>query len=606
MSALITLDNPIFWTPPETHSTCPSVVKLSHPPRRPLPRLVTPASLPHASSGADEARGCSSAGRALTTKNVILISSDEESDVDDADDGRHHSNVDGPHPDDSLPSIATIAASITTERYEEKTIVRESETAEITGDTRLCCPTGIGRSGQPAVMGTSSPLPSPSRVADALPVAASSLRTGPPVFGDDNAGRNRDASLSCQPRLVSAADPVSLESEVNPSMTPSNRCGSARSPEVEDGQPSAATSRQDGDGLVHETIDESASVQGVAEEAGNFSRSYRSLSEDGGRHRSSLNDPGRFSVAPFSPRAGRARVWESQYISEAPVASHCHDSNETRRRRLEMPQTAGSRRSRTKARSNYVEDQMDYGDDEIVPARKRRKTATPARRRRGQVESLQQPPKLRPRRVARPKRGSDTVSATNSEAATTASYEEWPLSDAVLKCVRDNGMATFQLQFTWTTASCIEHVSQHKPSRLPKVDHQRPAIPEQRTEIIGGSSEEPIQRDGTDDDSDVYTAECILARWGKHTFFLRWSDGTTGWEPRRNILDKQMLREFEARYHGFDEGIDVLGSRSKAGKRQYLLHWHGRPSREDSWVDEKLMSPKRIEGIRTCALDGAS
>ncbi|KJZ70289.1 hypothetical protein HIM_10333 [Hirsutella minnesotensis 3608] len=393
MPPLITLDNPIFWTPPETHSTSPSVVKLSHPPRRPLPRLVTPASLPHASTGADEARGCSSAGRALTTKNVILISSDEESDLDDADDGRHHSNVDGPHPDDSLPSIATIAASIATERYEaslpEKTIVRESETAEITGDTRLCCPSGIGRPGQPAVMGTSSPLPSPSKAADTLLVAAASLRTGPPVFEDDNAGRNRDASPSCQPRLVSAVDPVSLEPEVNPSTTPSNRCGSARSPEVEDGQPSAGTSRQDGDGLVHEAIDESASVQGVAEEPGNFSRSYQSLSEDGGRHRSPPNDPGRFSVAPFSPRAGRVRVWESQYVSEAPVASHCHDSNETRRRRLDMPQTAGSRRSRTKARRNYVEDQMDYGDDEIVPARKRRKTATPARRPRGQAKERQ-------------------------------------------------------------------------------------------------------------------------------------------------------------------------------------------------------------------------
>ncbi|KJZ70099.1 hypothetical protein HIM_10502 [Hirsutella minnesotensis 3608] len=242
MPALITLDNPIFWTPPEAHSTCPSVVK-SHPPRCPLPRVVTPASLPHACNGADEARVCASAGQALATNNVILISSDEESDLDDVDDGRRHSNVDGQHPDDSLPSIATIAASIATERHEEKTTVRESETVEITGDTRLCCPSGIDRSGQPAAMRTSSPFTSPSRAADILPVAAASLRTGPPVFEDDNAGRNRDASPSCQPRLVSAADPVSLEPQVNPNTTPSKRCGSARSPEVEDGQPSAATSR---------------------------------------------------------------------------------------------------------------------------------------------------------------------------------------------------------------------------------------------------------------------------------------------------------------------------------------------------------------------------
>lgn len=125
------------------------------------------------------------------------------------------------------------------------------------------------------------------------------------------------------------------------------------------------------------------------------------------------------------------------------------------------------------------------------------------------------------------------------------------------------------------------------------------ATPAERIGVsVEGSLEEPIQRDSAIGYADVYQVECLLARWGKNTFFLRWCDGTTGWEPKRNILDKQMLDEFEARYQGFDEGVDVLNSRSKAGKRQYLLHWHGRPLREDSWVDRKLMSPKRMERMK--------
>lgn len=92
------------------------------------------------------------------------------------------------------------------------------------------------------------------------------------------------------------------------------------------------------------------------------------------------------------------------------------------------------------------------------------------------------------------------------------------------------------------------------------------------------------------------------ARWKKGVYFLRWSDGTTGWEPRRNIFDKQMLHDFEAAYQGFDEGVDVLDSRLKAGKRQYLLHWHGWPSAEDSRVAESLMSPDGLHRFKTGGL----
>lgn len=41
-----------------------------------------------------------------------------------------------------------------------------------------------------------------------------------------------------------------------------------------------------------------------------------------------------------------------------------------------------------------------------------------------------------------------------------ASYQEWPLPEATLKCVRENGRATFQLEFTWGSP-CATHAAQH-------------------------------------------------------------------------------------------------------------------------------------------------
>lgn len=47
-----------------------------------------------------------------------------------------------------------------------------------------------------------------------------------------------------------------------------------------------------------------------------------------------------------------------------------------------------------------------------------------------------------------------------------ANFEEWPLQNAVLKRATVNGLATFQLQFTWD--SCANHRREHRTSRYPR------------------------------------------------------------------------------------------------------------------------------------------
>ena len=101
------------------------------------------------------------------------------------------------------------------------------------------------------------------------------------------------------------------------------------------------------------------------------------------------------------------------------------------------------------------------------------------------------------------------------------------------------------------------------------------------------------------EDGDCFPVDCILSRSGSGLFFLRWSDDTTSWEPRSHIQDMKMLSEFEKGYRGFDEGVDVLETRTTSdGLREYQLHWHGRPSEEDEWVPEEQMSPSRVESER--------
>jgi hypothetical protein len=107
---------------------------------------------------------------------------------------------------------------------------------------------------------------------------------------------------------------------------------------------------------------------------------------------------------------------------------------------------------------------------------------------------------------------------------------------------------------------------------------------------------------------DIYRIDGLLARWRKNIFLVQWSDApgvtTTTWEPRKHILDKEMLSRFEASWKGFDAGVDVLGVRLRAGKRQHHLHWHGRPPKEDAWVDDELLSSNLLERIQADEMDG--
>ncbi|KEY70048.1 hypothetical protein S7711_11493 [Stachybotrys chartarum IBT 7711] len=102
---------------------------------------------------------------------------------------------------------------------------------------------------------------------------------------------------------------------------------------------------------------------------------------------------------------------------------------------------------------------------------------------------------------------------------------------------------------------------------------------------------------------DTYEVACLLARY-RHEFFLEWKlDGSRGWVKSSDILDKAMIEDFIKEYSGFDEGFDLIQERLYKRRTKYLLHARGHSSKEDFWVSESLISPKRLAKIKKSGLD---
>lgn len=124
---------------------------------------------------------------------------------------------------------------------------------------------------------------------------------------------------------------------------------------------------------------------------------------------------------------------------------------------------------------NYLVGQgmADGEDEESASASKRRKAAAPAPRQHLARRGSRLPQGRRPRIIGKQERTGGN-SAVWSAHPVIANAEEWPLSNAVLKCVQDNGKAAFQLHFTWAT-SCGLHASRTTGKTAPQVNEESSA-----------------------------------------------------------------------------------------------------------------------------------
>jgi hypothetical protein len=98
-----------------------------------------------------------------------------------------------------------------------------------------------------------------------------------------------------------------------------------------------------------------------------------------------------------------------------------------------------------------------------------------------------------------------------------------------------------------------------------------------------------------------YAIDCILERWKKDMFLVRWlDDGSSSWVLRDDILDEELLKDFEALYMGYQHGVEKVRAGKHGGRTRYRIYWKGRPSSEAIWSDGKDLSPELLESFQPC------
>lgn len=277
--------------------------------------------------------------------------------------------------------------------------------------------------------------------------------------------------------------------------------------------------------------------------------------------------------------------------------------------RTRLPKSQSARRRRGRASTTHSV--VTAASDEERPTYKRRKVAASSGLGRGARSALSPAQKPRTRAsgegTTRRSSGASSLDEDRTTDHVNASYQEWSLSDAVLQRIQVNSRATLQLQFTWATP-CASHTAPAarpaaQSSELTGTHRGRGASTRASKRPTSNRGLERADSGNTGGENDVHIVASLLARWKRGTYFLKWADGTTSWEPKRNFFDRQMIDDFEATYRGFDAGIDVLASRTWKGRQQWRVHWHGRPVAEDCWVDGKLMDPARVEKVQASGFD---
>lgn len=80
-----------------------------------------------------------------------------------------------------------------------------------------------------------------------------------------------------------------------------------------------------------------------------------------------------------------------------------------------------------------------------------------------------------------------------------------------------------------------------------------------------GDSDDLDESDDSTEDEIYFLVERLLAGAENGDFLVLWSEGTTTWEPRSHFQNQKLLKEFEDSYHGYDDGVDILDTRTVSG-----------------------------------------
>lgn len=157
---------------------------------------------------------------------------------------------------------------------------------------------------------------------------------------------------------------------------------------------------------------------------------------------------------------------KTQCLDEAHIGATTIDDTEGR---PIIPNPCGGSNKRRRRKAREPTDRGSDRDDEFIPTRNLRKASS--HRHKQNPSHYRKSKRCVTERRARNHEKISHASGDENLDTTIASYEEWLLSDAVLKCIRDNGTMTFQMQFTHTPSPCGIHAKH--PQTLKRTDQSR-------------------------------------------------------------------------------------------------------------------------------------
>ncbi|KND87247.1 hypothetical protein TOPH_08124 [Tolypocladium ophioglossoides CBS 100239] len=233
-----------------------------------------------------------SASQAWALDDVISISSDSESDIDDGDerdedDWPYGSQVDEPHSDDSLPSISAIAASLagsqracmTGTGTENPTQVLHG--ADIAGDPEGSVSSATDKPHRAAGTSSGRSFSVPSSPAESSSGQLPSMPAMPVFSNGNEAAQDHEATTCGQDDLFSTIDSFPPSRQPTRSMTPRYRCDET-SCDVEDGYQGAASRGEVG--LSSGKGSSSATTKRTTNEPGDLTVGQKCSNEDDERH----------------------------------------------------------------------------------------------------------------------------------------------------------------------------------------------------------------------------------------------------------------------------------------------------------------------------------
>ncbi len=120
---------------------------------------------------------------------------------------------------------------------------------------------------------------------------------------------------------------------------------------------------------------------------------------------------------------------------------------------------------------------------------------------------------------------------------------------------------------------------------------------ERQHSAILPASAEPETDQPSPTGKNQYEVESLVDKW-HGWFYVKWIDGSCTWEPKKNILDNDLIRDLQTRHKGLGCGVEIVRTRRQGRKVEYRVHFRGRPSEEDEWVLERHLSRTLIQEHR--------